>query len=340
MSTSARPDSPLELSELLPTGPTTRALVATEVGGHEVLEVTDAPMPVVANSDVLVRVLASGANPIETKTRAGRGLASLVEHPFVLGGEFAGVVVQAPYELCELQPGDEVWGMLLSPHYQGAQADYVSVPLMSVARKPTSFSFLEAGAVPLAALTAWWAVIEVGRVHSGQRVLIHAGAGGVGHFAVQLASFYGAHVVTTASAENHAWLRSLGADEVVDYRTERFEEVIEPVDVVIDLIGNVHDDTGTRSLAALRDGGLVVNVPTGSWPTMHEEVAAAGRDLRATTLKLSPEARILTTLAQLADQGDLKVHLDAVFPLEEAAAAHAHIEAGHTKGKVVFDLRP
>lgn len=317
-----------------------RALVATGIGGTDCLEVREMPLPIVVHSDVLVRVFASGINPIETKTRAGSGMAAVVDHPFVLGGEFAGVVVKAPFELAEFQPGDEVWGMLLTPHYQGAQAEYVSVPMMSLAHKPRSLDWAEAGAVPLAALTAWWAVVEAARVHTGQRMLIHAGAGGVGHFAVQLAKFYGAQVVTTASTHNHEWLRELGADRVIDYRNERFEEVIaEPVDVVVDLIGNVHDNTGTRSLQVLRDGGLIINVPTGSWPTMHEEVAAAGRGLQASVLKLSPEGRILRTLAQLFDQGDLRVHVDTVFGLDEAAAAHERIEQGHTRGKLVFDLR-
>ncbi len=329
-----------DVSSLLPARDRMRALVATGIGGTECLEVREMPLPIVVHSDVLVRVFASGINPIETKTRAGSGMAAVVDHPFVLGGEFAGVVVKAPFELAEFQPGDEVWGMLLTPHYQGAQAEYVSVPLMSLAHKPRSLDWAEAGAVPLAALTAWWAVVEAARVHTGQRMLIHAGAGGVGHFAVQLAKFYGAQVVTTASAHNHEWLRELGADQVIDYRNERFEKVIaEPVDVVIDLIGNVHDNTGTRSLSVLRDGGLIINVPTGSWPTMHEEVAAAGRGLRASVLKLSPEGRILRTLAQLFDQGDLRVHVDAVFGLDEAAAAHERIEQGHTRGKLVFDLR-
>ncbi len=329
-----------DVSSLLPARDRMRALVATGIGGTECLEVREMPLPIVVHSDVLVRVFASGINPIETKTRAGSGMAAVVDHPFVLGGEFAGVVVKAPFELAEFQPGDEVWGMLLTPHYQGAQAEYVSVPMMSLAHKPRSLDWAEAGAVPLAALTAWWAVVEAARVHTGQRMLIHAGAGGVGHFAVQLAKFYGAQVVTTASTHNHEWLRELGADRVIDYRNERFEEVIaEPVDVVVDLIGNVHDNTGTRSLQVLRDGGLIINVPTGSWPTMHEEVAAAGRGLQASVLKLSPEGRILRTLAQLFDQGDLRVHVDTVFGLDEAAAAHERIEQGHTRGKLVFDLR-
>lgn len=334
-------DERFDLDSLQPAGDRMRALRARGVGGTEQLSVDEVPLPIVVHGDLLVRVLASGVNPIETKTRAGKGMAGVVEFPFVLGGEFAGVVVRAPYELAEFQPGDEVWGMLLTPHYLGAQAEYVSVPMISVSRKPKSLGWVESGGVPLAALTAWAAIVDAGRVHTGQRVLVHAGAGGVGHFAVQLAHFYGAHVIATASERNHEWLRELGADQVIDYRAERFEEVIdEPVDVVVDLIGNVHDDTGTRSLQVLRDGGLVINVPTGSWPTMHEEVAAAGRGLVATTLKLSPDGRVLETLAQLFDQGDLRTHVDGVFRLEEAAAAHEAVESGRTRGKNVFDLRP
>ncbi len=229
--------------------------------------------------------------------------------------------------------------MLLTPHYQGSFAEYVSVPFMSLAKKPISMSWAEAGATPLAALTAWAGVVDAARVHTGQRMLIHAGAGGVGHFAVQLAHFYGAYVLATASAENHDFLRSLGADQVIDYRNERFEEVItEPVDVVLDLIGNVAANTATRSLKVLRNGGLIINVPTGSWPNMHEEVAATNPTLRASTLKLSPEGRILTTIAQLADQGDLRCHLDATLPLEQLAAAHELVADGHVRGKVAIEI--
>lgn len=319
---------------------TMRAVVVNEFGGPEVLELGEVPMPKVVNSDTLVRVHSAGLNPIDVKTRAGRGAAAAIERmPWVPGGEFAGVVEKASYELAPFQPGDEVYGMLLTPRYQGAHGDYVSVPFMSLAHKPKSLTMLEAGGVPLAALTAWAAVVEAARVHTGQRMLVHAGAGGVGHFAVQLAAFYGAEVVTTASARNHEWLIGLGASQVIDYTSERFEDAIEePVDVVIDLIGNVQDDTGSRSLKVLRDGGLVVNVPTGSWPTMHEETDAAGRDLRASTLKLSPEGRILTTIAQLFDQGDLQTHIDASFPLSQARAAHEQLEQWHTRGKIVFDL--
>lgn len=317
-----------------------RACLVSEFGSADQLRLGETERPYITNSDTLVRVRTAGVNPIDAKTRAGKGSAPFIDRfPWIPGGEFAGIVETAPYELAPFQPGDEVFGMLLTPHYSGAYAEYVSVPFMSLAHKPKSLSWLQAGATPLASLTAWAAVVDAARVHSGQRMLIHAGAGGVGHFAVQLAHFYGAHVITTGSERNHEFLRELGADEVIDYRNERFEDVIEePVDVVIDLIGNVKDATGSRSLTVLRDGGLIINVPTGSFPTMHKEVANQNRDLHASALKLSPDGRILTTIAQLIDQGDLSVHLDASFPLDEVVAAHRLLEEGHTRGKISLEI--
>lgn len=331
-----------ELDALRPSSSMMRASVVTAVGGPETVQLGSFAIPAIYNSDTLVRVKAAGVNPIEGKMRSGKGGMLDGRLPWVLGGEFAGVVVEPAYELAPFQAGDEVWGMLLTPRYLGAHAEYVSCPFMSMARKPSNLSWLEAGAVPLAVLTAWGAVIDAARVYTGQRVLIHAGAGGVGHFAVQLAHHYGAHVTTTASPRNHDWLRELGADEVIDYRTARFEESLaQPVDVVIDLIGNAKDDaTGSRSLdpRVLRDGGTYICVPTGAFPGMHDEIAAQDRDLVGSGLKLSPEGRILETVTQLFEQGDLRVHLDRVFPLAEAGAAQALVAEGHVRGKVVIDI--
>ncbi|HEY1116470.1 MAG TPA: NADP-dependent oxidoreductase, partial [Acidimicrobiales bacterium] len=234
------------------------------------------------------------------------------------------------------QPGTEVYGMGMVPRIPGAYAEYLTVPAMSVARKPSRLSHVEAAGVPLAALTAWGMVVETAKAHEGQRMLIHAGAGGVGHFAVQFASYFGAHVIATGSARNARWLKELGAAEVLDYAAVRFEEVLDPVDVVIDLIGNVHDDTGSRSLRVLRPGGLVVNGPTGSWPTMGADAAAAG--VRATGFRVSPDGSTLAVVSRLLESGDVKVFVDQVFPLEAAADAHRAIESGHTRGKIVLTV--
>ena len=314
---------------------TMRAAAIERTGGPEELTTVEVERPVRVNSEVLVRVIAAGINPIDAKTRAGRGVSGAIDvWPAVLGYDFSGIVEETPYEAHPLQPGTEVFGMTSVPRSGGSYADFVSVSTLSVARKPATLSHVEAAGVPLAALTAWGMVVDVAKAHEGQRMLIHAGAGGVGHFAVQLAAYFGAHVIATGSASNLGFLRELGASEVVDYTAERFETASAPVDAVIDLIGNVRDDTGTRSLAALRRGGIMVNAPTGSWPTMGAEAAAAG--VRATGYKVAPDAATLMVIGRLIDSGDLRVHIDQVFDLDDSAAAHSELEKGHTRGKIVL----
>ncbi|QAY74804.1 NADP-dependent oxidoreductase [Agromyces protaetiae] len=312
-----------------------RALVIDRLGGPDELHVASVPRPVRILDEVLVRVIAAGVNPVDAKTRAGRGTsAAIPSFPTILGYDFAGVVEQTPYAAHPLQPGDRVYGMGRTPRVGGTYAEYAAVTSMSVAKMPASLDFAHAAAVPLAALTAWGAVVETARVHDGQRVLVHAGAGGVGQFAVQFAAYFGAVVTATGSAANAELLRSLGARHVVDYRAERFEEVAGGQDVVIDLIGNVADDTGTRSLAALRPGGLVVSVPTGAWPTMREDAAASG--MRATGYVVSADARTLAVITRLIDDGAVRVHVDREFALEDGAEAHRVLEAGHVRGKLVL----
>tara|TARA_Y100000814_G_scaffold47909_1_gene29714 strand:+ start:22535 stop:23491 length:957 start_codon:yes stop_codon:yes gene_type:complete len=314
-----------------------RAMTISRSGDADVLELAEILRPVRTNSEVLIQVAAAGVNPIDAKTRAGRGgFPAIREFPVVLGNDFSGVVVEAPFETHPLQPGTEVYGMTTVPRAQGTYAEYVSVNEMSVVRKPPTLSHVEAAAVPLAALTAWGMVVETARAHEGQRMLIHAGAGGVGHFAVQFASYFGAHVIATGSAQNAEWLRTLGAAEVIDYTATRFEENLAPVDAVIDLIGNVSDDTATRSLTVLRPGGIIVNGPTGSWPTLVEECAAAG--VRGTGYRVSPNGATLAIISRLLGSGDVRVAVDQVFDLPDAAAAHRAIETGHTRGKIVLQV--
>ena len=316
---------------------TMRAMVMDSTGGPEVLHATEVAMPVRANAEFLIKVVAAGVNPIDVKTRAGRGVASAItQYPVVLGNDFSGVVVESPYESHPLKPGDEVYGMTMVPRLSGAYAEYLTVPAMSLARKPRSLSHVEAAGVPLAALTAWGAVVEVAKAHEGQRMLIHAGGGGVGHFAIQFAHFFGARVITTGSTRNARWLTELGADDVIDYSTTRFEEVASGVDVVIDLIGNVVDDTGTRSLTVLKPGGLLVNIPTGSWPSLVADATAAG--MRATGYRVSPDGATLAVISRLIESGDVRVYVDQVFDLADAAAAHHAIETGHTRGKIVLSV--
>lgn len=312
-----------------------QAMVVDAPGGPDALRAASVPVPSPVLSEVLVRVVAAGVNPIDAKTRGGAGVSSAIDgYPATPGFDFSGIVVKSPYESHPFPPGTEVFGMASFPRTGGSYAEYVVAPSLSVARKPAALSHVEAAGVPLAALTAWGLVVETAHAHEGQRVLIHAGSGGVGHFAVQFAAYFGAHVTVTASARNASWLRELGASVVIDYTTTRFEEVVGEVDVVIDLVGNVHGDTGTRSLEVLRPGGLYVLVPTGSWPGYAAAATEAG--VRTTSYKVIPDGGTLATIARLLDSGSVQVYIEQVFDLTDAPAAHRAIEAGHTRGKVVL----
>jgi NADPH:quinone reductase-like Zn-dependent oxidoreductase len=313
------------------------AAVIERFGGPEAFKVARIPRPTRVNDEVLVEIHAAGVNPIDAKTRAGHGVAAALERfPAVLGQDFSGVVVETPYKAHPLRPGDAVYGVLPVPHYSGSYAQYAAVPSLNLAPKPVGLSHPEAAAVPLAALTAWGLITTIAKAHERQRILIHAGAGGVGHLAVQFAAYFGAHVIATASTRNLEWLRSLGARETIDHTTHRFEEEVDDVDVVLDLIGDAADSTGPRSLRVLRKNGLIVNVPSGSWPTFEADAAAA--EVRATTFKMTPDAATLAVISRLLEQGSVRAHVDEIFPLSEVAAAHTRLEEGHVRGKLVLAM--
>ena len=312
-----------------------RAVTMPRAGGPDVLALGEVDRPARVNAEILVRVMAAGVNPIDAKTRSGKGAFPAIDRfPVVLGNDFSGIVVEAPYEAHPLQPGTEVYGMGMVPRLSGAYAEYLTVTAMSVARKPSRLSHVEAAGVPLAALTAWGMVVETAKAHEAQRMLIHAGAGGVGHVAVQFAAYFGTHVIATGSTRNMGWLRELGAAEVIDYTAGPFEDSVGSVDAVIDLIGNLGDSTSSRSLRVLRPGGIIVNGPSGSWPTMAEEAEAAG--VRATGYRVTPDGSTLAIVSRLLESGAVRVFVDRVFELADAAEAHRVLEEGHTRGKIVL----
>ena len=314
-----------------------RAMTIAGAGGPEILRMSRVPMPVRANAELLIKVIAAGANPVDAKTRAGQGaFAAIDRFPAVLGNDFSGIVVEAPYEAHALQPGAEVYGMGMVPRMSGAYAEYLTVTELSVIRKPAILSHVEAAAVPLAALTAWGMVVETAKAHEGQRMLIHAGAGGVGHLAVQFAAYFGAHVIATGSGRNLGWLRELGASEVIDYTAVRFESAVSEIDAVIDLVGNLREETASRSLRVLRPGGLIITAPTHGWPTMHREAEAAG--VRATGYRVAPDGSTLAVISRLMESRSVRVYVDGVYDLEEAPKVHALLEAGHTRGKLVLKV--
>lgn len=243
-----------------------RAISQKEFGGPEVLQLVEVDRPEPLPTEVLVRVHAAGVNPVDAKTRAGGGIAGVLgELPFILGWDVSGVVEAVGHGVHTLKVGDEVYGMPWFPRAASAYAEYVTAPSRHFARKPANLDHIQAAALPLAGLTAYQILTALADVQKDQRVLIHAAAGGVGHLAVQFAKALGAHVVGTASAGKHEWLRELGADEVIDYTTTAVEDATGDIDVVVDLIGS--ETTLGQSIKVLKPGGLLVAVPSGTSPS-------------------------------------------------------------------------
>jgi NADPH:quinone reductase-like Zn-dependent oxidoreductase len=312
-----------------------RAVVCESVGGPEVLQLREVPRPDAGPGELRVRVEAAGVNPIDWKTRSGLGPAkSFGGKPFTVGWDAAGTVdALGPDVDTDLAVGDAVLGMARFPSPDGAYAECVTAPAGHFRRRPPGLSVVEAAALPLAGMTAWQSLVDVGRLAAGQRVLVHAAAGGVGHLAVQIAKARGAHVIGTASAAKHDLLRELGCDEVVDYRAQRFEDVVDPVDLVYDLIGG---ETAVRSFDVLTPDGMLICLPT---IAVEEALRAAEeRGVRASGAYVRPDGPGLSELLDLHADGRLRVVVAETFPLERAADAHRLGERGRTTGKVVLTV--
>jgi NADPH:quinone reductase-like Zn-dependent oxidoreductase len=308
---------------------TMRAVGQDVLGGPGVLKLIEVERPAPRPNEVLVRVRAAGVNPTDWKHRATGGF--LGEPPFVLGWDVSGVVEATGIGASLFRPGDEVFGMLPYPFGHGSHAEYVTAPARAFALKPAGVDHTRAGALPLVSLTAWQALVERADLRAGQRVLIHAAAGGVGHVAVQIAKARGAYVIGTASAGKHDFLRGIGVDEPVDYRTTDFAEAVRDVDVVLDTIGG---DTSLRSLRVLRPGGLVVSIlPVGS-DDFYEEADRLG--VRALRMLVDADHHGMAAIAGLVEEGRLRAEIAGTFPLAEAAKAHELGDTGRTTGKLVL----
>ncbi|WP_082526480.1 NADP-dependent oxidoreductase [Kitasatospora sp. MBT63] len=302
------------------------------LGGPEVLQPAERERPVPGATEVLVRVHAAGTNPTDFKTRATGGLLR-AEPPFVLGHDVSGVVEAVGWGVTLFEPGDEVYGMLDYPHLHGGYGQYVTAPARRFVPKPAALSHPQAAALPLVALTAWQALVDRAGLRPGQRVLVHAAAGGVGHVAVQIAKALGGYVIGTAGAAKHEFVRGLGADEVIDYAAVDFATAVGEVDVVIDAVGG---DYSERSLPVVRDGGTLVSLTTPAADALRP--AAAERGIRAGFLLVEPDRAALLAVADLAATGRLRAEVGTVLPLAEAAKAHELLESGRTVGKIVLDV--
>lgn len=307
---------------------TMKAVCIYSYGGPGVLVYEDAPRPHPGAGEVLVRVHAAGINPVDWKIRGGH-LKEMLHHtfPLVLGWDLSGVVESLGPETTRLKVGDEVFSRP-DISRDGAYAEFIVVKESDLAPKPKSLDHLHAAALPLASLTAWQTLFDAAGLLAGQRVLIHAAAGGVGHIAVQLAKWKGAHVIGTASVKNHAFLRKLGVDQAVDYDTERFDEVVQPVDVILDTIGG---DTQARSWKVLKPGGILVSIASPP-----DARVATDNGVRQAFVFTQPNAAQLAEIARLADAGKLKVTVETILPLSDATRGQELSERGHGRGKIVL----
>ena len=308
-----------------------RAVSQQTFGSADVLEITEIPRPKPRTNEILVKVHAAGLNPTDWKHRSGHGFVDKL--PLVLGWDVSGVVEAVGIGVATFRPGDEVFGMMSYPFGLGTHADYVAASARFFAAKPRSVDHVQAGALPLVSLTAWQALVDNADLQSGQRVLIHAAAGGVGHIAVQIAKARGAYVIGTASAEKHGFLREVGADEVIDYRTDDFADRVRDVDAVLDTIGG---DTAMRSLHTLRKGGSLVSlIPVGSADLFRQ---ADQLGVRALRMLVDSSRSALETVSGLVDESALRATIAGTFPLTEAAEAHREGETNHTTGKLVLTM--
>lgn len=295
-------------------------------GAPEVLRIDELSMPEAGPKQVLIRVRAASVNPVDYKIR--EGLLPRLQLPVALGRDVSGTIEGRGAEAGAFREGQEVYSLL--DERQGAYAEFVAVDAALCARKPRNLSHVEAAAVPLAGLTAWQGLFEHGGLEPGQRVLIHGAAGGVGHFAVQFAKARGATVIATAAAEHRAFLSSCGADQVIDYKRERFEELVKDAHLVLDLIGGA---TMERSFAVLARGGRLVS--TVGQP---DEPRAAAQSVRAVHMWSHPDGGQLTEITALIEADKVRPHVSRVFPLSEIREAHTVAQREHMQGKLVLTV--
>ena len=307
-----------------------KAVRIHEYGNENVLKYEDVPIPEIQDDDILIKIYAAGVNPLDWQIREGY-LKEIIPHefPLTLGWDVSGVVETVGSKVTNFQEGDAVYACTNVMRH-GAYAEYIAVKSHEVALKPKSIDHNHSAAIPMAGLTAWQGLFEVANLTQGQRVLIHAAAGGVGHYAVQLAKTRGAYVIGTASAGKHEFLRELGVDEALDYTSVKFEDKVKDVDVVFDAIGG---DTLERSWQVLKPGGILVSIAG-----MPSEEKSKAHNVRSSYVIIQPNAGQLSEIADLVDQGKIQTHLEKLFPLQQAKDAHLLSQTGRVSGKIVLQV--
>jgi NADPH:quinone reductase-like Zn-dependent oxidoreductase len=310
---------------------TMKAIVAHEYGGPEVLKLEDVPVPTPKEDEMLIKVFAAGVNSFDGVLRSGQyAKANGTQLPWHPGYDIAGIVEKVGSKVTKFKVGDAIYAFIRILR-GGGYAEYAVAKQEHAALKPTTLSFVEAAGAPSVALTAWQAIVDKANVQSGQRVLIHGASGGVGLFAIPIAKIRGATVLATASTTNQDFLKQLGADVAIDYKTQRFEDVAKDVDIVIDGVGG---ETLARSYPIVKKGGIVVTL-TGD--INQEQLDKYG--IRGTSLVVENNGGELAQIGKLIDEKKIKVIVSETFPLADASKAEAKADTGHARGKIVLKVR-
>ena len=313
-----------------------KAIILKEAGSAEKLEMAELPIPQINDREVLIQTKAISINPVDIKTRTGKSLYSelISQNPFIiLGWDVSGIVTEAGRAATEFKPGDEVFGMINFPGHGKAYAEYVAAPAEHLALKPANITHEEAAAATLAALTAWQALVTNAKVSKGQKVVIQAASGGVGHYAVQIAKWLGAYVIATSSAANRDFVMSLGADEHIDYKKHRIDTIVKDADFVLDPIGGDNIDP---SLNAVKKGGTVIMLPSLFKEEIVEKAGAKGVNGYFFTVKSN--GADMQQLATLLEKGIVRSHVSKQFSFDKIKEAHLQIESGRTQGKIIVTL--
>lgn len=309
-----------------------KAYELKEAGSVDQLQIIEIDKPIAAPNEVVIKSKAISINPVDIKTRIGKSLYNELKQkysPIIIGWDVSGVIESVGENVTQFKPGDEVFGMINFPGHGKAYAEYVSAPAGQIAKKPANITHEEAAAATLAALTAYQILRNY--IKAGNNILIQAGAGGVGHFAVQIAKMMGAHVTATASAKNIVFVKALGADDVIDYTKQPFEDAVNNLDFVLDALGG---DTLKRSIQIVKAGGKIVSLPSGAIIDEINE-AAKNRNVEAVFQMVVSNGEDMQQIADWLESGKLKAEVSQLFPFNQLRDAHTAVETGRTRGKVV-----
>ena len=313
-----------------------KAAIINKFGDADVFEITEIDKPVPNDDEVLIKIMAAGINPVDTKVRAGKsGMSKNLQLPAILGWDISGAIESAGNNVKDFKPGDAVFGCIGFPGLGKAYAEYTAIDPKYLAKKPANISFDEAGAVPLAGLTAYQAINEHLKISAGQKILIQAAAGGVGHLAVQFAKLNGAFVIGTASEKNEKFLKNLGVDQFIDYKKEKFEDIVSDLDAVLDAMGG---EVLYRSIRCVKPGGILVCLPSSTKDDPKAIELAEQRGVKLLWPMMHTDGGEMRIIAALLEQKKLKVTVERIFTLDQVSWAHKAVETHGTKGKIVLRI--